>query len=231
LIQLKSQYDLLPGTVTPLTIVVPEERLSLYGNAIPRLQSISTQNASRIYAAGDILLLDLNFSAPVLVYGAPTLTVNTGCYKKTCTIAERQSFVCRADKGQFGLTFLNQSIMNIEATTTMQAFKLLLQRLPGIHDVHVRYSEADSRDYSGGDRVCTSLGKNVTMTFLNVTFPEFNGDVPMLTFDITNGLFSPDLRTGLSLGNSLCLLLMSRGWVYVFYVGHIDKITKLFPML
>lgn len=85
----------------------------------------------------------------------------------------------------------------------MQAFKLLLQRLPGIHDVHVRYSEADSRDYSGGDRVCTSIGKNVTMTFLNVTFPDTNGDVPNLTFDITNGFFSLDLRTGLSLGNRL----------------------------
>jgi hypothetical protein len=152
---------------------------------------------------GDILLLDLNFSAPVLVHGVPTLTVNTGCYNNACTIAERQSFVCRADVGQFGLTFLNQSIMNIDATTTMQAFKLLLQRLPGIHDVHVKYSEADSRDYSGGDTVCTSIGKNVTMTFLNVTFPNTNGDVPNLTFDITNGFFTPDLRTGLSLGNLL----------------------------
>jgi hypothetical protein len=69
LIQLKSQYDLLPGSVTPLNIVVPQERLSLYGNAIPTLRSISTLNVSRVYGAGDLFIyIYLCASVNVCIY-------------------------------------------------------------------------------------------------------------------------------------------------------------------
>jgi hypothetical protein len=49
LIQLKSQYDLLPGTVLTLPIDVPDEYIGLFGKLPPRLKSITSPNPAAIY--------------------------------------------------------------------------------------------------------------------------------------------------------------------------------------
>ena len=80
LIQLKSQYDLVPSRILNLPIDVPYEVLSLYGRLTPRLQSIKSINSSGTYGAGDALFIELLYTAPVLVAASPTLTMNTGCH-------------------------------------------------------------------------------------------------------------------------------------------------------
>ena len=49
LIQLKSQYDLLPGKSLMLPIDVPAEYIGLFGALPPRLTAITSNNPSGIY--------------------------------------------------------------------------------------------------------------------------------------------------------------------------------------
>ena len=165
-------------------------------------------NDSVVYGSGDDLLLTLRFTASVMVHGIPTLTLNTGCHSSNCTTNAVQSFVCRADMGMFAIRFQDQFIMNIDALTNQEQLKILLETLVGVNKVSVLFGEADNRVYSGGWRVCTFLGKNVTVTFENVSFPEFNGRVPRLLFDVTNSYH--DLRTGQSQGFGSNLLAGNR---------------------
>jgi hypothetical protein len=46
--------------------------------------------------------------------------------------------------------------------------------------------------------VCSSKGNTVTITFDDVSFPQYNGDVPLLQFDATNTY--AHLRSGLNMG-------------------------------
>jgi hypothetical protein len=53
-IQLKSQYDMLPGTVLSLPIDVPEEYLGIFGELPPRLKSITSPDPSGVYGEKNI---------------------------------------------------------------------------------------------------------------------------------------------------------------------------------
>jgi hypothetical protein len=203
LIQLKSQYDLEPGTVLKLPIDVPQEYLSLYGLLPPRLENIRAQNRPGVYGIGDIIVIEMKFTRAVHIADAPTLTVNTGCNSPSCYDAEVQSFVCTADRGQFAIRMENQFIMNINWNTTKDQFKYMLESLEGINEVAITYDDAQDRQYSGGDRICTTYGKNVTITFVNVTFPQYNGNVPTFQYDPLNAF--AHLRSGMSMGTGLLL--------------------------
>jgi hypothetical protein len=198
LIQLKSQYDIAPATVLKLPIDVPQEYISLFGTLPPRLAAITSQTPAGIYGTGDVITIDLEFTTPVLVSGNPTITMTTGCFNEDCQVKEQQSFVCYADDGMFGIRLEDQFIMNIDVNTTSSQLKLKLEELVGIGQVTIKYSDFDDREYSSGDRVCSSRGNNVTITFENVTFPQYNGDVPNLQYSQANNF--QDLLTGLSLG-------------------------------
>ena len=198
LIQLKSQYDLTPGKTLYLPIDVPKEPLGLFGGLTPRLQSISTLNSSGLYGPGDRLIITLTYTSIVNVIGTPTLIMNTGCFSSFCRVVEIQSFNCSADIGMFGLQIGNQYIQNIGVNTTTDQFKHLLEQLSGVYNVGIHYSESDERDYSAGNRICSSRGKNVTVTFNNVSFPLTAGNVPNMQFDVTNS--RPNPVNGLSQG-------------------------------
>ena len=124
--------------------------------------------------------------------------MNTGCDYETCQTKEVQKFTCAADTGKFGIQLEDQFIMNVDVTTSHDALKILLESFIGINEVSVTYEEVDDRQYSRGDRVCTSQGNEVTITFENVSFPEYDGNVPQLVYDIYNEANS--LRTTLSQG-------------------------------
>ncbi|KAJ1438745.1 hypothetical protein B484DRAFT_200277 [Ochromonadaceae sp. CCMP2298] len=200
-IRLKAQYDIEPGKVLKLPIDVPEEYISLFGTLPPRLQSIDSNSADGVYGTGDIISVLLQYSIDVLVSGTPALTMNTGCSSSgtsSCLTKEVQSFSCRADRGKFAVRLEDQFLMNVDAHTTKEELKKLLQEFQGVGVVTVTYSDEDDRPYSQGNRVCTSLGNTVTVQFDEVSFPQYNGDVPMLTFT-RNNTFS-DLRGGLNIG-------------------------------
>jgi hypothetical protein len=76
--------------------------------------------------------------------------------------------------------------MNIDANTTEIQFETRLESLIGINNVTVTFNDVLDREYSEGNRICTSLGKNVTIIFENITFPQYDGDVPMVQFSAEN---------------------------------------------
>ena len=98
----------------------------------------------------------------------------------------------------FGLRMENQFIMNIDVNTTNLQFQYKLQELLGINNVTVLYNNVNDTAYSYGNRICTSVGKNVTIIFNNVTFPQYNGNVPNFQFTTVNQF--ADIRSGLDLG-------------------------------
>jgi hypothetical protein len=57
-IRLKSQYDLEPGGILMLPIDVPEESISFYGLAVPRISEIDRSSGDGVYGTGDTILLD-----------------------------------------------------------------------------------------------------------------------------------------------------------------------------
>ena len=150
-IQLKSQYDLIPGKSLNLPIEVPGEYLGLFGALPPRLVSITSPTPVGIYGkklytvlplahysvlnfidfysigTGDRIEIRLLFSAPVNVTGNPQLVVNTGCYVSDCRVHEIQSFTCKADLGKFGMRLNDEFVMNIDVNTTQEKFKTYLE--------------------------------------------------------------------------------------------------------
>ena len=89
------------------------------------------------------------YCTSVGVKSVPTIGMNTGCHTEGCAIKTVQSFVCRADKGMFAIKLLDQFIINIDALTTQDEFKYMLEGIQGIDEVTVLYGEADGRVYSG----------------------------------------------------------------------------------
>jgi len=165
----------------------------------PHLKIINSTNADGIYGIGDEIYITLQFSSVVYVHGVPTLTLNTGCHDSYCTVNEVQSFTCYADMGKFGVELNGEYVMNIDANTTQDAFKYKLEQISGINDVTIKYSDVGDYEYTNGRRICTSIGNNVTVTFQNASFPQYNGNVPAMHFDATNSFKDP--RTQLSLGD------------------------------
>jgi len=198
-IQMKSQYDISPGTVLSLPVDVPVEFLSIFGKLVPSLIRVDSSSPDFVYGAGDDIIIDLVFSDTVEVQGNPFLSVNLGCTEDSCVKKEVQSFVCYADYGKFAMTLLDQQINNIDANTTQDDFKYRLEEFEGINEVTIHYSETDDREYSGGRRICSSRGNNVTIIFEDVSFPQFAGDVPPIYMDRLNAQLSD--RTGLPSGD------------------------------
>lgn len=196
---------MIPGTVLNLPVDVPQEYISLYGPLSPRLMSIQSSNADGTYGNGDIITIGLIYSAMIGVSGIPSISLNTGCHDTSCTTAEIQSFICKADRGKFAIQLEDQVLMNIDVNTTKEELKKLIERLDGIHMVTITYGDSDNhRTYSEADRVCSASGNNVTIQFNNVSFPQYNGDVPTLLLNATNTF--ADARSGLNVGEYDTLL-------------------------
>ena len=210
-ILLKSQYDIKPGEYLRLPIDVPQQYVSVYGKLAPRLLGIRSGDPDGFYGVGDTINIELEFTTEVMVSGTPTLTLSTGCHDETCMVKEVVSFVCNADKGMFSMKIGDEYLMNINANTTDDQFKQLLEELEGINEVTIDYSIEDNREYSGGNRICTNKGKNVTITFENVTYPEFRGNVPDIEFDILNQMTDP--RTDRTMGTDVSLSGIVDGYI------------------
>ncbi len=100
--------------------------------------------------------------------------------------------------------------MNINVNTTQDELKYKLEELVGINSVLVSYSDVDDRQYSGGSRICTSVGNTVTMTFVNVSFPQYNGNVPTFQYDRYNQY--SNLLSGQNMGTGLLLTGRNAGY-------------------
>ncbi len=210
-IVLKSQYDIKPGDYLRLPIDVPEEYVSVYGTLSPRLIGVRSSDPDGFYGVGDTINIELEYTSEIMVSGTPTITLNTGCSNEACLTKEVVSFVCKADLGMFSMKIGDEYLMNIKANTTNDEFKQLLEELQGINEVTIKYSIEDNREYSGGNRICTNKGKNVTITFENVTYPEYRGNVPDIEFDVLNQMTDP--RTDQVLGTGVSLSGIVAGYV------------------
>ena len=198
LIQLKSQFDILPGSFQSLNIQVEKEHLAIHGKMPPKLVSIDSQNDDGIYGEGDLVVLTLEFATDVNVSGIPSLTLNTGCSSEDCVIKEIQSFRCAADFGSFAMKLEDQFVMSIPSNTTQDEFKYKLETFEGVNEVTVHYSEIISGNTLRNE-ICTSGGNTVTITFEDISFPQYDGDLPTLEFDSYNWFNDP--RTQLPQGN------------------------------
>lgn len=173
-----------------LPIDIPQSYISLYGKYAPRLVSISS-TSSGLFGVGDAILIDLTYTQPVNVYGAPTLTLNTGCNDQSCIIKEIQSFVCYADVGMFGIKIGNQSLPNIPANISAAELTKRFKEIDGINSITIAYRDIGDSIYSQGDRACASNGNNVTIIFDDVSFPQYQGNIPPIFFDTNNLLPGP----------------------------------------
>jgi hypothetical protein len=124
--------------------------------------------------------------------------VTTGCHSASCLTPEVQSFTCLADEGKFSMTLLpypgapaaeQLHLPNVPADVNRERLKHMLESLPGVDRVAVHYGMADDREYSSGDRACTSRGNVVTITF-HATSLGVDGDLPALLLDATNAPLS-----------------------------------------
>jgi hypothetical protein len=190
LIQLKSQFDIDPGGFKSLNIQVEEEHLAIYGKMPPKLVSIASQNDDGIYGDGDLVILTLEFATDVNVSEIPSLTLNTGCSSEACVTKEIQSFRCAADTGSFAMKLEDQYVMSIPSNTTQEEFKYKLETIEGINDVTVHYSEITSGNTLRNE-ICTSGGNEITITFEDISFPQYDGDMPILEFDSYNWFDHP----------------------------------------
>ena len=187
---------------------------------------------------GDLLFVDLEYTTPINVSGNPRLVLNTVCYDKSCVTKEVQTFTCAADRGKFGMRLLDEFVMNVDAKTTMEQFKLYLEvnqsllknkkilniipylfftlskMFTPIIEVTVKYSVEDDREYSHGERICSSKGNLVTIIFENVSLPSLLGDVPEIIFDPLNGATGGfvDLRSGFKIGDGDSLAGVNPGF-------------------
>lgn len=196
--KLKSEFEIIPGSSTDLYIDVPLENLGLNGMLPPKLVSIYSSTSDGVYGVGDSIILKLEYSSVVKITGIPTLTVNTGCHSAKCVQKEIQTFLCKAEVGAFAVQVDNKYVMTINANSTQEVLKYKLQEVPEIIDVTVKFSHSGitSTVY---DNVCTSMGNLITITFEDVYFPMYDGNVPELVFNDLNDIKSP--FSGLSLGN------------------------------
>lgn len=190
LIQLKSQFDIEPGGFKSLNIQVEEEHLAIYGKMPPKLVSIASQNDDGIYGDGDLVVLTLEFATDVNVSGIPSLTLNTGCSSESCVTKEVQSFRCAADTGSFAMKLEDQFVMSIPSNTTQDELKYKLETFEGINEVTVHYSEIISGNTLRNE-VCTSDGNEITITFEDISFPQYDGDLPIIELDSYNWFNDP----------------------------------------
>ena len=198
MIQLKSEFDLLPGSFTSLNIDVEEENLSIYGLIPPKLIGIISENSDGIYGHGDLITINLEFTAEVDVTGIPTLTMNTGCHSNDCFIPEIQSFYCAAELGSFAIQFDDQYLMTIDSNLTQDQFKYKLESIQGIDEVTISYSN-NKYINTNLNTLCASNGNTIQITYEKISFQKYDGDLPELILDRYNWL--PNPRSGLSQGN------------------------------
>jgi hypothetical protein len=143
------------------------------------------------------------------VSGFPSITLNTGCSSRECSVPEIQSFTCKASYGAFSMKLQSQSIMNIFTNTTKQQLQTLLRtKFNGIKRVNVNIQPLSSSFSSASssptadlylNSICSPSGNNVTITFDQAFFPQFDGDVPTIYLNRLNN--NPDALSGLSLGS------------------------------
>jgi len=102
---------------------------------------------------------------------------------------------------------------------------MIEDHLPGVSEITVSYGDSDDREYSGGNRACTSRGNDVTITFDTVDYTVIgdDGDIPEITLDALNAPLDP--RTFKEDGDgSFLLAQLSKGVVEL--TGEAEEVRK-----
>ena len=94
--------------------------------------------------------------------------MRTGCHADGCATREVQTIVCYADYGKFALSWMNETVANIDALADPEHVKYAIERFSAVRNVTVEFGDDDDRAYSEGRRACTSRGNTITVTFDDV---------------------------------------------------------------
>lgn len=164
-------------------------------------------NATGSYALGDVIVFALNFYSEVLVFGVPTITLNTGCKSALCVIPEKQSFFCAAEQGYFSIKLGDQYITNINVNTTSNQLRQRFLELDRIYDVGIKI-EANPKDIR--DRVCSKYGNTVVVEFTAADYHDSQGNIPEMELSELNAF--PNPITGQPLGTQEFLQGLKDGY-------------------
>ena len=214
-VRLKDVENYVPdGGTLSMPITARPEYISVRSAGPPKIVDVDSVEDDLEYGVGQELYIDVKFTSPVDVSGSPRLVMSTGCGGEAgCYVKEVQQFTCLADEGKFSITFKRRSsdtgyeaqhATNIPVSHSQEQLKQTLEQLEGVRKVTVKYDDVDDRDYSFGNRVCTSKGNKVTITFDEVDDDVGDdGDIPQIILDKINAPLDP--RTYLNLGDGTFL--------------------------
>jgi hypothetical protein len=104
-VRLKSDTPIPDSGTLTLPITVSPEPIAIQADGPPKIVKVDSTKPDLQYGVGEEILIDVTFTSPVDVAGAPTLQMETGCKSAACRVKEVQSFTCLADEGKFSLTF------------------------------------------------------------------------------------------------------------------------------
>jgi hypothetical protein len=100
-IRLEADLVIPDGRELYVPIYIPPVALAINASAPAKIQSVRSLHTDGLFGVGEIIDIDIQFTSPVDVTGAPRLQLRTGCHNSLCTIREVQSFECSATSGIF----------------------------------------------------------------------------------------------------------------------------------
>ena len=196
-IELPANLRIPDGEELMLPIAVPLETIRVDGKAAPKVVGVSSAHADGRWGVGEVVDVDVRFSSPVAVHqgrpgaahgGMPTLALLTGCVDEgSCMVKEVQRAFCRADSGEFSITFDDtathvsehaQTAHNIPWDADPERLKFELESLSKINEVSVRYSS--------GRSACSSTGITIYITLDSVNIDGADGDHIIITATVTH---------------------------------------------
>ena len=174
-IELKASLAIPDGGEMQLPILVDPAPIAVWGDGPPKIVSVSSPHADGTFGVGERIDVEVRFTSPVVVLGDPSqlaLTMRTGCHAAACATREVQTIVCYADYGKWALSWMNETVSNIDALADPEHVKYAIERFSAVRNVTVEFGDDDDRQYSEGRRACTSRGNTITVTFDDVEARE-----------------------------------------------------------
>jgi hypothetical protein len=199
-LELRANLQIPDGGETALPIEVPVQPIALYGLGAPKVVAVTSRHVNGVFSVGEEIDIDVKFSHVVTVHagvpgspheGMPTLQLRTGCNEELCMVKEVQKIHCRADSGEFSLTFddnitavvsgsrdYHDTTHNIPWDADPDYVKAKLESLTKINRVSVKFST--------GRSACSSTGVVIYVTFDDVNIFGVDGDLPTMRADRYN---------------------------------------------
>ncbi|CAK4204888.1 unnamed protein product [Aphanomyces euteiches] len=177
-IPLRADIVIPDGREVFVPIHVPPVSVGINAKGPAKVASVNSLHANGRFGVGEVIDIDVQFTSPVDVVGTPSLRMLTGCHAPSCRVKEIQSITCWATSGEFGVSFLGETVSNIPYDATPLKLRNYLLRLTSISALTITYD--------AGTKACTFRGTTITIQFDLVNSLGVDGDLPSLQLDPLN---------------------------------------------